>query len=694
MQLEWSDKNAQLTALKSVPSQTIFTSLEALSLFVLKIRGQNGEEYECNSIKEWNYVKMESGTDGYVFTFTGPENIPGEENLSVALQIGKNKQSNTNKWYESAITVSWVQCIIPEGLSLVNATLLPLSFREFGTKTQAFYPYSSGIVCEPFTDKKNINIRYPSGFGASMSWFALWDKDGKGVYVAAHDETTTFKDLIFSSDTINKKVDIALRYPSENLGQANSRFAPCKIVLTGFQGDWYDAAVLYRDWVKNEAIWYPRESLTIDGRSDTPQWMKELSVWATGSDKDIEKFQNTFGVPIGFHWYSWHQIPFDNDYPHYFPPKANFEARVAELQKNKNIFVMPYINGRLWDSKDNGTQDSLFTKQALPGVVKQENGRPVLEKYGSKESDGQDVYLGVMCPTAKVWHDKQTEIVLRLAKPSDGNFDNKGNYGVNAVYIDQTAAAPPRECFDKTHGHTLEGGDWWVQAYRNLMNNIHAQLSEGVALTTESNADGYADGFDAFLVWQFQHNGQVPAFAAVYGGAIQLFGRGYDSDGSVLSSKMKLAESFVFGEQIGWISTSILNESEKLEYMKKVVSLRHKFREYFYKGEMSRPPLLLGDNPRLTGTWSFTGNPSIVFTDAVRTGAWRIPGQNKAILMFANSSNETLELKLAVNLQELGFEPSRIIVVRHSSDGSTQNIGAFPNDIHFEPEEVFVLEIQ
>ncbi|MDR0572982.1 MAG: hypothetical protein LBG96_02950, partial [Tannerella sp.] len=101
-----------------------------------------------------------------------------------------------------------------------------------------------------------------------------------------------------------------------------------------------------------------------------------------------------------------------------------------------------------------------------------------------------------------------------------------------------------------------------------------------------------------------------------------------------------------------------------------------------------------GDNYRSAVTWRFIGAPSVVTVEAVRAGAWRIPDQNKAILMFAGSNDRILDLQLDVNLKELGFDPAHIQIVRHNTDGSTQKLPVLPSYIRFEPEEAFVLEIQ
>ena len=172
------------------------------------------------------------------------------------------------------------------------------------------------------------------------------------------------------------------------------------------RGDWFDAATIYKAWARREAKWWPR--LAREGRADTPRWMRELNAWAmTGGAPNecvpaVKQFREFLGVPTGFHWYNWHQIPFDNDYPHYFPAKEGFSQGVAEL-KAAGVFPMPYINGRLWDSHDRGAEDFEFSKLALAAATKQEDGSPGLEQYGSKETNGEPVRLAVMCPATPLW---------------------------------------------------------------------------------------------------------------------------------------------------------------------------------------------------------------------------------------------------------------------------------------------------
>ncbi len=678
-------------ALESVPSGLRVSRLKAgngiggrqpMPLFELMLSNSAGEQKKITSYEGWEKIDIrKSGSTGCLLKFARTM-TSGELSLTVKVQLVR-EESDTH------LSFSWEDCKIPSGWTLERTVLLPLRFAVLPQGTKFFYPYCSGILCDPVTESIERSISYPSGFGASMSWYALYD-DGGGIYYAAHDPEATVKNL-YMKTTPGTGMEMWFDYPAT--AKMNYNFVPAEanIILAPLDGDWYDGAMKYRCWVREEANWYPRDKMGSQGRTDTPKWMKELSLWVQGEPSLVKQFQEVMRVPMGFHWYNWHVIPFDNDYPHYFPAREGFREAVDELQTS-DIYVMPYINGRLWDTRDNGIKDSLFTSLARPAVVKQKNGKIITERYGSKESDGSDVELGVMCPETNVWQNKMKEVVLGLC----GSVGQEGN-GTKGVYMDQIAAAPPVNCYDSSHGHPLGGGSWWTSAYREMLENIRSEKPADAILTTESNADGYIDVFDGFLVWQFQHNNQVPAFGAVYGGAIQLFGRTYASTNPI-DFKMTLAQSFVWGEQLGWFqANSFLTSADFIfnvyPFLRQVVNLRYKFSPYFYKGEMTRAPRLTGNNPIQVGNWMFTGTMKQVENPSVMCGAWNIPSEQRTLLLFANYSKENVRLTLDYFLKEWGFEEGQYEAARYDGNGAKQSLDKLPSEIVFNSDEAFVIEL-
>jgi len=188
-----------------------------------------------------------------------------------------------------------------------------------------------------------------------------------------------------------------------------------------------------------------------------------------------------------------------------------------------------------------------------------------------------------------------------------------------------------------------------------MLRAMRQRMPAGRMLTTECNAEPYMRWFDGYLTWHWQHDGQVPAFPAVYGGAIQMFGRAYRGGATKdLALRMKAAQQLVYGEQIGWINPGVVREKENAAFLRQIVHLRHRLRRYFHAGEMARPPRLVGDIPRVRADWQWSGE-WWVHTDAVLTGAWRLPRDGTAVLMFANVGDDAIDATLEFDAADYGL---------------------------------------
>lgn len=530
---------------------------------------------------------------------------------------------------------------------------------------------------------------YPS-HAVTMQFMACYDsQQAAGLYCGLHDPNACVKDLVAEGSVADRAVRVAFDVPAMNRTTVGNNYVlPGEAVWQLMRGDWFDAAVTYRTWVRQHAAWYPK--LGPDGREDTPLWMRELPVWAQiGGDVKtvvpaVADMAKKFGFPMGFHWYGWHQIPFDNDYPHYFPPIADFAEGVRELQ-SKNVYVMPYINGRLWDTRDKGNQDFEFSRVAMPAVAKNDEGKPFTEMYGSKESDGSPVKFGVMCPATELWQKTIRETVLRLMN----------EYGLKGVYIDQVAAERPMLCIDPSHKHAAGGGPWWVESYNKMLGEIRKAKPADRILTTECNAEPFAKSFDGYLTWHWCRNDQVPAFPAVYGGALQMFGRAYrGGDTKELALRMKAGQQLVFGEQIGWFGPDVLQNAQSAEFLKQVVGVRWQLRRYFYAGEMARPPKLQGAVPTVQADWQWDG---LVTTDAVLTAAWVQPNGRRAAVLFVNVSDQPVKAKLRLDAAEYGFanQPLKAVVIGPKGPGdSFSSPSVIDREIEIPARSAFAWELK
>jgi len=543
-------------------------------------------------------------------------------------------------------------------------------------------PHGSGSLRRsPLKTGTEFSGRYPGGW-CSMQLISHYDADC-GLYLAAHDPFASTKD--FSVKTVDKsRIEALVAWPAPDCGVAGNDWeCPGEVVLQTFRGDWFEAAQIYKEWATKDAQWRPRGARL--HRGDTPPWFEDIAVWAlTGGTPEqvvepVKKFAEYMGVPTALHWYNWHVIPFDNDYPHYFPYKDGFPEGVKALQK-AGVRVMPYINGRLWD-----TDLDDFKNNAIRFCTKDEKGQPYIEEYGSGAK------LSPMCPTTELWQRTVQDLVLRLVGPE---------VGVDAVYIDQVAAATPALCFDRTHGHPLAGGHWWnTTGYWPMLTELQKRLSQlypDKALTTECNAEPYVHVFDGYLTWHFQYQDQIPLFAAVYGGTIQLFSRAYQGDSwKGLAMRMKTGQALVFGEQLGWINPGVISDAESAAFLRRMARLRYALRDYLARGEMASQPVLKGDIPTVTADWEW-GGKRLVTTPAVLSGAWRAQ-DGRLAMIFVNVSDAAQSVELEFDAKRYwAEEPPFVSVSARTEIGAEEPVREgtrFGRAIRLDPHGAVAFEI-
>jgi hypothetical protein len=690
--LEATADGIGIASLRDSAAKCSLVPAKPLPLFAITLRpAGKTDQVTLTADQGWREVEITGGRpaatplagDKLVLRWRKPAD-PKFGGISVVVRVSAEPATASLLW-----TLAVDQ--VPSSWTLWHVVFPQLGIVDLGPSGAVFFPKAAGEVQRGVWQRPfRYSGTYPSGW-CSIPIIAAYDENRRtGLCLAMHDPWASTKDLLVESSPKEGLLTLAVDHPVPEMGQPGNKYEQSGQARWGLlRGDWFDASVAYRKWVRKEAKWYPQ--LTREGRADTPQWMRELSVWALSGGTpgecvpQVKAFTAFLAPPAAVHWYNWHQIPFDNDYPHYFPTKPGFAAGVRELQAS-GTFVMPYINGRLWDTHDRGTDDFEFTQVALPAVSKDEKGHPYTETYGSKEKDGSPVRLGVMCPTTALWQSRVRQTVLRLFTEC----------GVKGVYIDQIAAAAPTLCFDRSHGHPAGGGHWWTEGYWKLLSEIRKAMPKGSMLTTECNGEPYIHMLDGYLTWHWQYDGQVPAFSAVYGGAIQMFGRAYGGgETKNLALRMRAGQQLVFGEQIGWIAPGTVLEKENGPFFRDVVLLRRKLARYFSAGEMARPPRLIGSVPTVRADWQWHG-VDWVTTSAVLTGAWHQPASGRLVLVFVNVSDQPVTAGVDFDLRPYGMAGKNFSMTRISPAGSEETVSepaqAF-RQVTFPPRSAWAWEL-
>ncbi|MFB3788017.1 MAG: DUF6259 domain-containing protein [bacterium] len=513
-------------------------------------------------------------------------------------------------------------------------TLWDVVYPEIGPlaltgNVHSIIPYGWGVLHGDLSARRWEGV-YPSASWA-MPFVSVSDGE-TGVYLGVHESAGFPFTFLVGKPPHQPAASLGVRHTVENAGKATRCQLPYTVTTALFPGDWYESARIYRAGaVKSPWGGIP----TLAERKDIPQWLSDTDLWYIGACEDeasanqVIAFAQYFQVPVSAHIYQWHRIPFDDHYPEYFPAKPGFKSAVEKVQQ-AGIAVMPYINGRLWDP----ATESWKNQKAETACAINEKGEKYVEVYGSK------VPLSPMCPFTELWKTTVTNLVDRLLN----------EVGVKAVYIDQISAAAAKPCFAEGHGHPLGGGTYWIQGYRDLLERCRQVQPKGTALTTEENADPWNDLLHAWLMVNTREDGGeiVPLYPAVYGGRAISFGFQYiqgDDFTYRYPFRLKMAQAFVFGSQLGWVGAQVLQESSKAEaeFLKALCLARHASRDALQFGELL-PPLALEGG----GTVSWTDADNATHTQpAVLASAWRAPaGDVKIALTNVADDERTVTLTL------------------------------------------------
>lgn len=631
-----------------------------------------GKRFGLSSTEAWRSV--ETLADGHSWRFTAPASHPELDGLQVVVRACP--VAGGLDWSWSGVTGS-------DAFAFAEATVGALEFQVTGPSFRALYPGSMGHVEEnPCGAACAYHGNYPS-MSCVMPWEAVWDeRTGRGFYVGAHDPRGGAKYVVLKGVPARAGARVALTHrlswdgtrpgaPSEMSGT---------IAWRPFAGDWYPAARIYRDWVREHAVWYPK--MGPKGRVSTPDWFKDLGFivrtwgWATNAVADVKTCQEWLGVPVMAHWYVWHRQPFDNDYPHYFPAKPGFEEGVRQIQAMGG-YAVPYTNGHLWDLHDRGAEDWQFSSVGAAGACRRLDGSIVTERYRSVETNGQPVVFAAMCPASRTWHDKVGE-----------NCDKVVNgAGLNGYYMDQVGAFSTIDCRNPAHGHPCGGGSWWQDGYRKLLADARARCGDKqVFFATEGNAEHTFDQIDAFVCWHIEGGEDtVPAFEVCYSGAVTIYCRSYTGPKGVRQMRMKFANILADGHLFGWLPASYGAMAGASDYLRACVRFRHANAAWFAQGEMCRPPRLVDAVPVWDETWDIFGHQRPTRMPIVQTAArrildydyapdgrrqWRTGRVRKAFVYFTNfSDSETATTRVKIDWNDIGIDPTTASFTRIDAEG-------------------------
>ena len=648
---------------------------------------KTGYEYLDTTVEPktlWELVPMESGvefdlpTEVSICSWSKRKAVlkwrqADGEGVEVTATISLDKKSALSYWD--------IQLEGFEGDKLMEVNYPRISnIKEFTDEEIALSNWTGRLYKNIRTKRKQINMRGQNR--PTMQFSAIYGEEPSGLYIATNDKHHMAKGAYIEFEgnlTTYKKVYML------PVDAANSSFSSSyQTILGAFQGDWYDAAQIYREWALQQE-WNKNNRLH-SGKMNP--WLPETDIWMWNRGRsenvlteaeDLRQYLGDCNVSVLWHW--WHNGPYDDAFPEYLPPREgreSFVKAVAEAKAN-GINMTPYMNSIQW-----GESRKSWTEQNIEQyVARRSNGTTHAHVYNAFTGNA----ITPMCMSQEFWREKYSDLCDTVVN----------DYGCTGVYMDQ--ACLYYRCYAKNHGHTVGGGDHWVRGYHKLVERIREKTADkNPVLTGEGSGEDWLAHLDGFLTLEgsrermsgLSASSVIPLFNAVYHENAICFGNfggftypPYDEFWpkefrapntekllpAIYNAQMRMeqARTFVWGTQpmiVNYHAFAREARPELMQFIAKLVKARKTHKEYLQYGKMMRAPKLADSHPMeidvaQMSTYGYKTKGTNLFphkkvVPMLYSSAWRNKEGN-ILLTFVNISEEAKDLSFIINPEELGL---------------------------------------
>ncbi|HNW56179.1 MAG TPA: DUF6259 domain-containing protein [Bacteroidales bacterium] len=567
---------------------------------------------------------------------------------------------------------------------------------------------------------KKFEWSYPGPL--SLQCIALYNPEKCGFYASCDDSLAYKKSFSFSLDTLNTLVYQMNNYPSYN-SVSNSYIPSYSAIIGSFKGDWTVAASIYSEWGTKQD--WCRESRLKNKL--TPGWLEETALWEWNRGKSdnvlvpAADLRKRLGLPVNVFWHWWHGCSYDDGFPEYIPPREGKKSFVTALSsaQSQGIREVVYMNQLLWGT----TTESWKNENAEQASLKNREGKTVSQVFNIFTNKP----TAYMCLGTGFWKDKYSSLC-----------DSAINiYKANGVYMDMACLS--HMCYDKSHGHPVGGGNWWVENFAQLTKQIRSKIPQEKQsiLAGEGSGEAWIPYLDAFLTLQVSMEryagvGEwepIPFFQAVYhqyaityGNYSSLTVPPYDElwprqyapkeplklldKGFNRQFLMEQARSFVWGLQptIANYQSFLAHErKEEIDFLLNLAKTRKQGLKYLLYGKFMKSPDIKSpvkeiDISRLSIYAGKTGNTVTALKGSynmVYSGTWQSDDKQIGIAL-ANIGDDPYRVDFTMNSNDYELADSGEINIidadgkRHIASYADRKIHV---DFPLEPKGLCIIEV-
>ncbi len=558
----------------------------------------------------------------------------------------------------------------------IDAKGISRSYWDVATDAKPIFRHIRKIAKSAALAARPGGLPYPSMAG-QMQFCAYYEKNGnfyypdkakgQGLYIATYDKAPYPKVFFFTPNPRRGVMTYELaNYPDYSSKPGLGYDMPYPMLLGALDGDWYDAAVIYRKWAIQQK-WTAKGTLV--DRKDVPEWLKKTTAvlrfdsWRKNNQKlmrDADIFRKRLKGPLLAQWYNWDE---PEDLAYSFPPvlKAvnNFKGFVNEL-RGREIYAMPYFNSRIYGDGAEG-----YDKAKPFFATKRDGSTPGLK-------DGKKLHP-YACVQSSFWQNLHRNLAEKIV----------AKYDLEALYLDQAygsimvgqlmpgKAGERGGCYNSAHGHPPGITRSLIAAEHKriaILLDAARKTDPEMVLCGEGNDEMFIDVMSSRLLPAEIWDGYIPLFQTVYHDYITSYGRRVDlmvpqAPQDPLPA-MQIGWQLAMGNQIGriflWKMDTMQHSvvRKHLDYLGKATEIRERWANYFCTGQMLRPPYIKGNIPVLTTQHHWSKNA--VTMPAVLASTWKDDSGCIAILV-ANISEKPVSFEFGIDLSELKLNSSSIV---------------------------------
>lgn len=683
--MQYDEERACISSLKGNHREFIG---EELPIFKLLLRDEMGESQEVH-FEDMRFASAHSTENSMVATYEG-------ETLEVVVSacIGDSVDWKIAVHMKDNRIVEWID---------FPRIAVPHDLKDNNGDSKILWGYNEGAIVDDLSYKESEefnykDLQYPSISCIPMypaiveSQFMAYYNSKEGVYFGAHDKEDNIKGI----DFLPYKNGILLQmrhYCGGHYGEDYQMSFP--MVMKFFEGEWQDAAQIYKDWFKaNKA----EPFVKITENKELPDWYSQSPVIITYPvrglhDGDImnpnkmfpycnamehverlEKALNSKIMVILMHWEG--TAPWAP--PYVWPPYGGEEELkkfIDALHERGDVFGV-YCSGLGWTQFSKLVDD--YNREA---EFEEKNLRDAMCLSPKQELPyccivdciraGYD-----MCPTQRFTIDVLKNEVEHMVAA-----------GIDYIQLmDQNHGGTSYFCYSKEHGHPPVPGKWQVEAVKELL----AEVEQGTGKVLFGCESAAAESYIPYLLFSdnryelnYATGRPVPLYAYLYHEYINNFMGNQVSAHKWLDhakSPVNLLERTAYAFSAGDMLTLVLNENgdiawnwgwrelddipnqdDIITFVKNANMWRQGIgKKYLHSGNMVKPYKVLCDNNLI---YAPKGHEFVI--EKIHTSAWETEsGQYGQFLINYNPEEVECEICLPDGRYKLYEDDHNFVMIQ------------------------------